>query len=492
MQVRNFTDLKSLFLVNQTLKQTIFKNTFWLGIGLGGDRLLRLLLLVYAARILGATEYGKFTFALAFLSLIVIFSHFGLDAIVIREFSREKDKQKEFYSIISLKVLLCLATFVIILLSSFFVTPDPSIQRIILILALFNLAGSFISVFGAFFHAHQRMEYQAWTSIFQSALMTGVGLFLLFKFPSIENLSYSYLIASIFALIFTLVLFHFKFLPLKISWDKTLWKKFLAMSWPMALVGLFSMIYVNIDSVMMGYWGQVTETGWYNAAYRIIFITIIPGALISRSFAPVLSRFFKESKEMFQRAWNKQVELMVMIAVPLVVGGIVLAPRIINSFYPPDFSPSILAFQILAIMAGIVFLYRPFTDIMIASNQQKKIFWITLWGAIINIMLNLILIPKYSLYGAASATVITYILILLMYIAYAIKLNLVSLPGMKSVFTAALALISGFLMYLVIREPLVYNLNIFISITLGVSVYFLAFFGLSNAFKKLKTYGATK
>lgn len=481
-------NIKSLFFENKSLRQTIFKNTFWLGIGLGADRLLRLILLVYAARVLGATDYGKFTFALAFLSLIIIFSDFGLDTIVIREFAREKDKQEEFYSIISLKILLSLGAFIVILFSSFFITPDPTIQRIILILGIFSLTESFIDVLGAFFHAHQRMEYQAWTTVLQSLLMTGIGLFLLFKFPSVDNLSYSYLVASIFALIFTLVLFHFKFLPFKICWQKSVWRKFLSMSWPMALVGLFSNIYVNIDSAMMGYWGMLTETGWYNAAYRIVFVVIIPGALISRSFAPVLSKFFKESKEMVQKAWSQQMDLMIMFAIPLMVGGIVLAPRIIYTFYPLDFGPSVLAFQILIIMGGIIFFYRPFTDVMVASNQQKKIFWISLSGAIVNIILNFILIPKYSLYGAAGATVITYILILLLYFMYTAKLSLIIFAQRKSVLTFMIAITSSFLMYLVIKEPIIYNLNIFFSVFLGGLAYSFAFLCLSLVLKKLKLY----
>ena len=58
--------------------------------------------------------------------------------------------------------------------------------------------------------------------------------------------------------------------------QKTIWQKFLKMSWPLALTGLFGVLYTYIDSVMMGYFGQITETGWYNAAYKLIFVSLIP------------------------------------------------------------------------------------------------------------------------------------------------------------------------------------------------------------------------
>jgi len=74
-------------------KQTIAKNTFWLGVAEGITRFLKLFLIIYVARILGATEYGKFTFALAFVSLFAIFSDFGISTITTREIARDKDSR---------------------------------------------------------------------------------------------------------------------------------------------------------------------------------------------------------------------------------------------------------------------------------------------------------------------------------------------------------------------------------------------------------------
>jgi len=91
---------------------------------------------------------------------------------------------------------------------------------------------------------------------------------------------------------------------------------------------------------------------------------------------------------------------------------------IINLLYGSEFSPAILAFQILVLMAGLNFLYIPFYLALIAANLQKKIFIISLIAALVNIVLNLILIPKYSLYGAAVSTLITYIILLVLAVYY--------------------------------------------------------------------------
>ncbi len=494
MNIRNLINVKGFLLENQTIKQTIFKNSFWLGAEMAISRLLKLVLIIYVARILGATEYGEFTFALAFVSLFLIFSNLGLDSIVTREFARDKDKEKEkeFYSILSLKILLSLGTLILILIGSFFIAPDEAIRKVIWILAVYVLINSFYTVIYSFFYARQRMEYEALGEVLNALIVTGAGLYVIFNFPSIINLSYAYLFAAAVVLIFILFFFHLKVLPFKLSWKKEIWRKFLSMSWPLALASLFSTLYANIDSVMMGYLNQITETGWYNASFRIIHITLLPMGLIAGSFFPVFSKFarpskdmvadrIKEMKENLQKIWDYDLEIMILLAVPLMVGGITLAPKIINFIYGQDFLPSILVFQILIIMAGICFIYRPFMEVLLASNQQKKIFGIVLMGAIINIILNLIFIPKYSLYGAAGATVITYLSMSILFFNFTSKYTSIKPLNSKFLFCLITAIFSSALMYLIISQPLIYNFNIFLTVLIGVLVYSFSFFILKKA-----------
>ena len=112
MNIKNFSGITSLLLDNKTLKQTIFKNTFWLAVAEGISRLFGFILIIYVARILGTTEFGKFTFALSFVSMFVVLSDFGLSDIATREFSRDKKSEKEYSGILSLKILLSIGTLI--------------------------------------------------------------------------------------------------------------------------------------------------------------------------------------------------------------------------------------------------------------------------------------------------------------------------------------------------------------------------------------------
>lgn len=480
------TKIKSLLFDHKSVKQTIFKNTFWLTISEGVSRVATLILFVYIARILGATEYGKFSYAIAIVGLFSILPGFISPEIITRELSQDKEKEKEYSDIFSLKILLGFGSIILLFICSFFVSNDPVIRKAIWILAIYNFLNGFYEFFFAFLRARQRMEYESIAKILDAILTAGFGFFVIFKFPSVENLSYAYLFETILVFAVILVFFHFKFQRLSFGWNKKVWGKIFSLSWPMALVGIVVTVYNQIDSVMMGFFGQLTENGWYNAALKIVRIALLPVALLSQSFYPVLSKFFKESKEKLQEIWEYQTVIMILIAIPLTVGGIVLAPKIINFFYGQAYDPAILAFQILIVMSGIIFLYDTFRQILIISNHQKTLFAVVVAGAVANIILNWILIPKFTLYGAATATVLTNILILFLLTVISLKLSIINPFTIKILLGFISSLIASGIMYLAISSPLTSNINVITLILIGIAVYSLSLFALKFIFKLRK------
>lgn len=485
MENKSKPGVLALFFDNIHLKQTLAKNTFWLTVGEIGSRALKFILLVYIARMLGANDYGKFSFALAFVLLLQNFSDFGISQIVTREFAKDKEREKDLPSLLSLKILLSLAVLVLIVVSSFFITSDPEIRKIIFILALSNLISIFSMIFYAVFEARQKMEYECLIRTLEALILLVIGFIVLFFFPSIVNITYGYLIASIFTLIVILFVYHGKFQKISINWDKSIWRKFLSLSWPLALVGVFNVIYNETDSVMLGSWGQITQNGWYNAGYRLITIFTIPIGIISTSFFPVLSQKFKETKEEFQKIWNYQTEVMILLAMPLMIGGIVLAKKIIEFTYNSNYAPAIPAFQMLIVMAGIMFFYSNFRWALIVANHQKKLFWVVLSGAIVNVILNAILIPRFSLYGAAAATVFTHLLVLILLLGFTLKLKLVNPFNSKIMVSLIGAVLCSLIMYFAIIQAPVYNLNLILIVLIGTGVYAISFLGYKKLTSKI-------
>lgn len=472
-----FNNFKSLFFENIGIRQTVIKNIFWLTISEGALGLSTLLLIIYAARVLGPVEFGKFAFALAAVSLFAIFSDFGLTDIITRDFAGDKEEEKEFSTILSLKIILSIGTLLLIIASSFFIVFDPPIRIIMWLLGLYLILNSFSDVFFAFFRARMLMEYEAWIKIIQAILATVAGLYIIFNFPSAVNFSYGYLITSFIILVFVLFFFSFRIQSLRVIWNRRSWKKFLGKSWPLGFASIFAMVYLYIDSVMLGFWGQITEIGWYNAAYRITYAPLVAMALISMAFYPTLSKFFKESKEKLQKFWDYQMEIMIILAIPLMVGGILLASKIVIFFYGLSYMPAIPVFRLLVLVAGINFLYVSYNMILVVSHQQKKHLWICLITALINIVLNLFLIPRYSFYGAGLATLFSYIILFALEVECSRRFTPITVFNLRLVKVLVAAAVSSTIMAVVIYQFIIYvNLiNLFL-IALAVYCIILALF----------------
>ena len=90
--------IKSFLFVNNSLSQTLIKNTFWLFLGEVISRLLKFFLVLYAARILGVAGWGIFAYAISVVSLFFIFADLGLDRLIIREISKDSLEKMRYLS----------------------------------------------------------------------------------------------------------------------------------------------------------------------------------------------------------------------------------------------------------------------------------------------------------------------------------------------------------------------------------------------------------
>jgi len=485
MDIASFGSVKVLkdFFWAGGAKQKIFRNFFWLAFSEFVSRLLKLILIIYVARILGATEYGKFTFAIAFVSIFSIFSDMGLSQIATREFAGDPKKEKDLPHLISLQSILIFASSLLIFAGSFLITPDPNIRKLIWILGLVILSESFMGLALSFFQARQKMEYMASVKIFESLAVTLAGFYILFNLPSVFNLSLGYLFgAALTAFSLFFYLFRGGYSAI-LSPEFSVWKEYLRLSWPLALNSLFVTVCTSTDSIMMGYLGQITQTGWYNAAQRVVGVSLIPISLASAAFFPALSGFYKESKEKFQKIWDFYFNSIIFFALPILFGGIALAPRIISFAYGQGYSQSVLAFQILLLMVFINMISTPFSQALIVFNQQKKIFWATLLGAVLNVVLNSVLIPKYSLYGAAGATAAAFFAIFIFLFIMVRRAG--GLDAVKAGFLINFlsALFSSVVMYLSVSHPGIYSLDLFLSVPIGFAVYAVSFLACFAAVK---------
>ena len=486
--VKNFTPrtFQDIFWRNTGTKQTIAKNTFWLGLSEVSINLLKFTLLIFAARVLGDTGFGQFAFVSSFVAVFGIFFDFGLSEALTREFAKELRNEEHITTLFSLQIFVSVIVGVALFVASFFVSNKVgNVQTAILIMGGYMFIANLQTFFYAIFRARQKMQMEFFPNLLQNLAITGFGFFLLYKIPAVASLSLAYFLGVILAFCPTLIYFHKTIAPLRFHVDQEVWKKFLKISYPLALVGIVSMaIYNNIDSIMLGFFGQIKENGWYSAAYRIITFSILPMVFIYQSFFPALSAAFSQSKEKMEQLWEIQLQVFIFLGLPILFGGYAVANPLISFLYPEEFQPAVLIFKILIFVTFFVYLYMPFKQILIVFNQQNKIFRLFFFGVLINIGLNLFTIPRFSLYGAAISTLVTqlFIFVGLVYLSRKETHMKAITPGVISVFSSSL--IASIVMFSVLNL-LNSVMHVFLLIGVGIVVYFTVFFIVYLAIKQL-------
>jgi O-antigen/teichoic acid export membrane protein len=383
------------------------------------SKILHLVLVVFIARMLGDVSYGQYAFAFAFTALFVIFSDFGLSVLSIRDIARDTSKAGKYLSSVSIiKTILSLITFALIVIVINLMNYPQDTTQVVYITGATVICISFSQFFRSIFRAFERMEYELLTRIAEEILIIGAGLTTLFLGYGLIELVLVILAGRFAAVLASFMIVITKFAKPYLAVDINLIRQMFKAALPFGLAIIFTTIYFQIDSVMLSVMKGDAVVGWYNASYQLVLALIfIPAAFIS-SLYPLMSRYFESSKERLNIVYEKAFKYLFTLAVPIGVGITLLADRIIAFLYGADFSNSVIALQVLIWAGSLIFLTLFAGHTFASINKQRISTLITGICVVVNIILNLILIPRYSLTGAAIATVATEFIVLILSFSY--------------------------------------------------------------------------
>ncbi|NMB92447.1 MAG: flippase [Parcubacteria group bacterium] len=467
-----FQKIKAFFLENKNTRQTIVKNTFWLTVSSVFSKLFKYFLLIYAARLLGVTQYGYFNFAMSFAALFAVFADLGISSLISRDLAKDKETEIKIPAIFTLKLFLVIGSFLLIVLASFFVPQSNKLQGAIILMAAFVTLNSLSVFLYSCFYGREEMQYQTIAEIVENGIATALGIYLLLKIPTAHTLTFAYAISAIVGFLVIFILFSKRFGKiLKLQIDLKEWRRVFNLSWPLALSGIFALIYTYTDTVMLGFWKLFEQIGYYNASQKIIALAIFPASLIITAFLPTFSRYSESDKQKAQNIFNYQNIILLAIATPMMCGGYILANGLITHIYGINYLSAILSLRILVIMLVFNYLNGSLGSALFVLNNQKSAFFSYLSGALINIPLNAILIPRYGFYGAAFATVITSAIVFLSLLVLLKNKTYFKLFNWFLIQNIVIIIFANLLMSIILILGARYNMNIFLKIFSGGIIY---------------------
>ena len=468
-----FQKIKNLLLVNTSTKQTIVKNTFWLTAGTVLSRGIRALIVIYAARILGVEGYGVFSYAMSLAAFFSIFSDLGLSSLLTREVSKDSEKKSAYVStIFYVKGAILFLTVILTLIFAPFLIKISAVQPLIPIAILLVLFDN-IRVFGfSFARARNKMEIEGALSVVTDVLITIFGITLLFTNPSPKGLASMYLLGSAIGafLIFLVLRKYIK--RIYAGFDRKLIKPILTASSPFIIMGIFGAFMINIDMVILGIFRSASELGLYSAAQRPVQLLYILPTLIASSIFPILSKFAHDKEDTKSKTiLETSITSVILIALPLTMGGVILAKQIIPLVFGANYAGSILAFQLLITTTLLVFPGTIIGNTIFSYNLQKKLILTTGAGATVNVILDLLLIPMFGINGSAVATIVSQ------FTANGLNWRLLKLHVPFSVFNKlGKTILASIIMGVTTWVFMLFGMHVILNIALSAIIYMLLLF----------------
>lgn len=461
-----------------SLTQKVAHNTI---IQFGGKiigTVLGVLTIAIMTRYLGQIGFGQYSTITAFLQFFAILVDLGLSVTVVRLISDPHyDQQKIINNIFSLRFFSAL----------FFLGLAP---LVIIFFPYDNLIkiGVAVTTLSYFFSALNLIII----GLFQKELKMGAvaiaevaGRIILLIFVTIAALAGKGLLFIMAAVVLgSLVnlilnyLFVLKYVKIKFAFDWQIWRKIFLVTWPIAISIAFNLVYFKADTLILSLVRTQAEVGIYSAPYRVLEILTNFVYLFIGLIFPILTiNWAQKNYAKFKEVFQKTFDILAMITVPMVIGTLFVAKKLMVFIAGPSFAESGIVLQIIIFATGIIFINSLFGYTIVVLNKQRQIVWAYVIVALVSLVGYLITIPIYGYYGAAAFTIVSEAMIFIFNFVITVKTAKFSPSGLIFLKTLAASAVMAIFLYFL------QDLQVILQITLA-SIIYLGFLYLFKGFSK--------
>jgi len=373
---------------------------------------LGLFTIAVITRHLGALGFGQYTTALTFLSFFAIIADLGLTLVTVQMISREgADEEIVLGNLLALRLVSALFFLGLAPLAVLFFPYEPVVKISVLVASFSFLFVALNQILVGLFQKHLRMDKASIAEII-SRIVLLVGVI------AVIRMGYSLVSILIITVVSSLVSFlmHYffsrSFVRIKFRFDILYWRQIIKMSWPLAITIALNLLYLKTDTLLLSIIkrptevGIMTEVGLYGAAYKVIDVLITLPFMFAGIILPILTKAWTNgNKEGFKNVLQRSFDVMVMLAVPMLIGTQFLAKDIMVLVAGEEFALSGPILRILILAAVMIFLGNMFAHAVIAIDKQKSIIKAYAFTAVTAVSGYFIFIPFFSYYGAAWVTI---------------------------------------------------------------------------------------
>lgn len=382
----------------------------------------------YIARVLAPEGIGKVDFSLSVIQYFIMIAQLGIPTYGVRECAKYKNDKKllsrTVQEILVINIIMVSIAYLIFGIIVINISELLDYKKLLLIVSI-NIFSTSIGV-EWFYQAIEEYKYITIRSI----LIKIISLWLIFSFVNDSSDYFVYAIIVVFSISggYIYNFFHInKHIKLLEKHDKYYFKKHLKPILILFAMSVSVSIYINLDKVMLGLMSGSIAVGLYTAANKMINVILALVTSLGTVLLPRMSYYVeKDAKSETTNLIRKSIDFILMISIPASLGVFLLAEPIIMIFAGTKYTAAVMTIKILSpIIIAIALSNLIGIQILISHGKEKLTFFSTLIGAVINLVLNLLLIPRFQQNGAAISTLIAELCVTVVqiFLAYSLLKN---------------------------------------------------------------------
>jgi O-antigen/teichoic acid export membrane protein len=377
---------------------------------------------VLIVRNLGADAYGQYAAVLAFGAVFVFLADCGLSPYVVREVARLRetgDNQQQiaglYRNVLGLRTVLGVLTAAIVIASAWLSGRPPVMIGAIALgtvgLLMYAYEGSSEAILAGF----ERLDITAGAKVLNQAAFVLVGAAMLLIGIGYYGLVVANLVG---VLLMTIVCWRavrrLGVVPARICIRE--WLPLIRSSLPFGVIALTLGLSYRFDSVLLNVYRGDAETGYYNAAYNLVFSAVLISNVLNTSLYPSLVRRASAMADGLTAAYERSLTYLFLLSLPIAVGCWAAADQVVPALFGSAYQPSVMALRILIWVVPFMFASEFLGYVVVIQGQERRVARAVLVSTTLNVAVNFILVPRWGLIGAAVMTLITEAVLVSQYV----------------------------------------------------------------------------
>lgn len=367
---------------------------------------------------LGTAGVGKFNTITTYINFFIVIADLGLFAVTVREISQHPDNEKKILAnVMYIRLISAVLACIVAVLIVFTTKYDDEIKIGTLIASGFLFFNLVSSVYDMVLQYRLKMQFSALAELL-SRIISVLALYLIVIWHgNFYWVTTTIALWGIFIFVFKW-LFANRYIKIGIENDRQVTSKIFNMAWPLGIVFIVNNLYFKIDTLMLFAIKGAAATGIYTVAYKILETVAFIGSYLAGALKPVISQNIEHNKEIVASVIKKSISILILAAAPIVIISIAFNQEIVIFLSNGQFFDSAKVLIILVLTVPFIYLDVLLLEIFIASDARLTFLKISIFILLFNFIVNLILIPIYSYFGAAFTTLLSEFILWQIYLYF--------------------------------------------------------------------------